>query len=102
MSETKLPVQRLVCKGFGGFDRGTVIEAVQWDGCAHTANVFIGEQYETDWWYDRRGSQDIWVNCQGEPVMANVGDYITRGEEGLGVFFARDIERYYEPDNQGV
>lgn len=56
-----------------------VIEAVQWDGDATTANQFIGERYAVDWAYD--GSDLIIPTLEGN-MRCGLGDWIIKGVKG--------------------
>ena len=82
-----------------------VIEAVKWDGDAHTANVFIGESFglnpdypgEWDWTYDWDGEGLIIPTLEGKH-RANLGDWIIKGIKGEFYPCKPDIfEATYEP-----
>ena len=54
------------------------ITAVKWDGCAHTANVFIGEEYGNEWRYTTGASTDIIIRSGGEWFTVKAGDWIIK------------------------
>lgn len=58
-----------------------VIDAVLWDGIAHTANTFIGDAYGKDWWYDG-GSNRISIPTLEGNHVGNIGDWIIKGVAG--------------------
>lgn len=67
-----------------------VINAVQWDGSADTANTFIGDGYGTDWRYESAESQRIFlpllegdrIDVQGWWCAVDIGDWIIKGAKG--------------------
>ena len=59
-----------------------VIEAVLWDGSSGMANSFIGENYEKDWWYEKKGSSNIVIPTLEGNHLARVGDWIIKGIAG--------------------
>ena len=61
--------------------RPVVIEAVQWDGLADTANSFIGERYGTDWEYVSRSS-DLVISTEEGKMIVKEGDWIIEGVAG--------------------
>ena len=58
--------------------RPVVIEAVQWDGLADTANSCIGERYGTDWEYVSRIS-DLVISSEEGKMIVKEGDWIIEG-----------------------
>ena len=56
-----------------------VIEAVQWDGSAETANSFLGGNYTVDWEYE---GQDLIIPTLEGRMKANLGDWIIKGVKG--------------------
>jgi hypothetical protein len=66
-----------------------VIEAVQWDGSASTANAFIGEGFGVDWWYEipigeRPGEESLRIvipTLEGNHI-GDIGDWIIKGVKG--------------------
>jgi hypothetical protein len=59
-----------------------VIEAVQWDGLADTANIFIGESYGKDWWYASYNDVSIIIPTLEGNHVGLVGDWIIKGVKG--------------------
>lgn len=59
-----------------------VIDAVLWDGDAHTANTFIGDGYTTDWEYVSAESSDLIISTLEGEMRASVGDWIIKGVAG--------------------
>lgn len=59
-----------------------VIEAVQWDGLASTANDFIGDGYGTDWEYESQPSGNIIIPTLEGNHLCRVGDWIIKGVKG--------------------
>ncbi len=59
-----------------------VIDAVRWDGCLDTANVFIGERYGADWEYATAPSDDILIPTLEGKMLCHVGDWIIKGVKG--------------------
>lgn len=55
-----------------------IVTAVRWDGCAHTANVFVGEEYGNEWRYTAAGSTDIIIRSEGEWFPVKAGDWIIK------------------------
>jgi hypothetical protein len=47
-----------------------VIDAVQWDGDASTANLFIGERFGVDWWYFREPTTGKITQLSAERVAS--------------------------------
>jgi hypothetical protein len=58
-----------------------VIEAIQWDGNAATANRFLGEAYGTDWEYAVHSNNILIPTLEGL-MLGNVGDWIIKGIKG--------------------
>lgn len=58
------------------------IEAVRWDGEAHTANSFLGDRYGTDWEYAGPGEGALLIPTLEGKMRAEVGDMIIRGVKG--------------------
>lgn len=58
-----------------------VIEAVQWDGSADTANQFIGERFGVDWRFAENSDSIIIPTLEGDH-RGDVGDYIIKGVKG--------------------
>jgi hypothetical protein len=74
-----------------------VIEAVIWDGSAHTANTFIGDGYGTAWWYEGEGPRMVIPTLEGNHT-ADLGDYIIKGVKGEFYPCKPDIfELTYDP-----
>lgn len=59
-----------------------VIDAVQWDGSASTADLFIGESYGVDWEYSLVSNGDILIPTLEGSMLCRVGDWIIRGVKG--------------------
>lgn len=59
-----------------------VIDAVQWDGNANTANAFLGDRYGADWSYDAPGSKNLVISTLEGSMTALVGDWIIKGVKG--------------------
>lgn len=59
-----------------------VIEAVQWDGSAHTANTFVGESFGEDWWYESKESSRIVIPTLEGSHIGDIGDWIIKGIKG--------------------
>jgi hypothetical protein len=55
---------------------------VVWDGEANTANRFIGESYDKDWWYQDSDSKNIVIPTLEGNHVGRVGDYIIKGIKG--------------------
>ena len=74
-----------------------VIEAVQWDGSADTANTFIGEAFGTDWLYAEDGAAIIIPTLEGQ-MRGELGDWIIKGVKGEHYPCKPDIfAQTYEP-----
>jgi hypothetical protein len=58
-----------------------VIDAVQWDGLADTANNFLGDGYGTDWEYAGIGAAIRIPTLEGT-MVGSVGDWIIKGVKG--------------------
>ncbi len=58
-----------------------VIEAVQWDGMAGTANLFLGEDYGKDWEYEL-GSNNLVISTLEGKMVAKIDDWIIKGVAG--------------------
>jgi hypothetical protein len=58
-----------------------VIDAVQWDGDAHTANTFLGERYSVDWEYAGQGNAIRIPTLEGA-MVGQVGDWLIKGVKG--------------------
>lgn len=59
-----------------------VIEAVRWDGEAHTANAFLGDRYGEDWEYAAQGDSALLIPTLKGKMRADVGDMLIRGVKG--------------------
>lgn len=59
-----------------------VIEAVEWDGKAGTANAFIGEAFGVDWDYEAISSDNILISTLEGKMLCSVGDWIIKGVKG--------------------
>jgi hypothetical protein len=75
-----------------------VVEAVQWDGKADTANRFIGERYGVDWDYAGQHDSAIIIPTLEGNHRGEVGDWIIKGVKGEFYPCKPDIfEATYEP-----
>ena len=74
-----------------------VVEAVQWDGSADTANEFIGEQYGTDWEY-LPGKTDIMIRGFGGLCeRVEVGQYLVKQGRAVYGLPADVFAEHWEP-----
>ena len=72
--------------------KNPIIEIVQWDGNADTANTFIGEDYTIDWEYNsQKGSGVIIHNLEGY-ILANVEDWIIKDVKGR--FYSCNLDSF--------
>lgn len=75
-----------------------IVEAVQWDGQADTANAFIGESYGTDWLYVLgRGQGSIMIpGCDHDDI--EVGDWIVKDwdDEPFSIWTDTSFKREFE------
>lgn len=75
-----------------------VIQAIQWDGNADTANKFIGESYGVDWDYINSDDRGILIPTLEGTMKCNLGDWIIKGVNGEFYPCKPDIfEKTYEP-----
>lgn len=90
------PVDRVAVAKFR--KKPVVVEAVQWDGSADTANRFLGDQFTVDWWYESCGSSAIVIPTLEGNMVGQVGDWIIKGVKGEFYPCRADIfEATYEP-----
>lgn len=59
-----------------------VIDAVQWDGNADTANNFIGDRYGADWEFAVTCISLLIIPTLEGRMFFNVGDWIIKGVKG--------------------
>lgn len=77
--------------------RATDIDgAVRWDGCAHTANAFVGDRYGIDWEYCAQDSTQLLLPIMQGSVYAKVGDWLVRRGTKVWVVEAEDFDELYE------
>lgn len=56
-------------------------KAFKWDGDSSKANLFLGEDYGFDWFY-QENTQNIIIPTSKGIVIGNIGDYIIKGANG--------------------
>jgi hypothetical protein len=80
-----------------------VIDAVQWDGRADTANTFLGERFGIDWEYAGALTEGLALmipTLEGR-MRCDVGDWIIRGIKGEFYPCKADIFALtYEPEKE--
>jgi hypothetical protein len=59
-----------------------VIDAIQWDGMASTANEFIGDRYGVQWSFESSESSNIIIPTLEGAHLGLVGDWIIKGIKG--------------------
>ena len=63
-------------------NKPVVIDAVQWDGKADTANAILGDRYGFDWEYTYKESSSLTIPTNEGRKIAQVGDWIITGIKG--------------------
>lgn len=71
------------------------VEAVQWDGCANTANTFVGDRYGIDWEYRAENSAQLSLPVMGGFVFAEVGDWIVKSNGKVWVVEHDEFSNLY-------
>ena len=81
--------------------RMTPVEAIQWDGEAHTANTFIGDGYTTDWAYVSAESEDIRITTpEWWRSRVRVGEWLIKNRDGVVTGCSDSVfKRMYEVCN---
>ena len=78
-------------------NEAVVVEAIQWDGLAETANSFLGENYAFDWEYAPQSSAVVIPTVKGK-MRVQIGDWIIRGVKGDFYSCKPEVfEANYEP-----
>lgn len=74
-----------------------IVEAVQWDGQAPTADDFLGQNYGPDWAFSnvRKGTILV-LDKDGENVDVEVGDWIIKEDDGYEVWSDKRFKEEFE------
>ncbi len=59
-----------------------LVDAVQWDGSADTADAFLGEYFGRDWAYSSKENSALLVPAPEGTMLCRVGDWIVKDAEG--------------------